>query len=238
MKNLLKKPMFLRAALGLVLLCLWAASTNAADGHKMLDKKGEWTGTWTTLGLACEGGRCDDGVTAAKDIPAGFKQNHKGWLNSADADMVESKLFEPGHGLSVVRGQVMDGQDEGTTLVEVFDYAGNEIFSKMYGYKGDKANGGMKKWSVRAEDFGLTGWRGVTIRYTMTDEGGGPNRKPNKNGISFVHTYRADPSCQPLQNTGRSAHKGNGKGRTTISTAPQPNRNATQRDNRSRDRRN
>jgi hypothetical protein len=189
----------MRLTLALVAL-LGAAPVTAADGHRMLSRASDWnTIAADGCGLACQ----ENGIRPATDIPRAFQQNRRGWLNSADASVIESRLFAPEHGLSIVRGRVMDGQDEGTTRVQVFDFSGNEIFSKLYGYKGDKADGDVKKWSIRAADFGKQGWRGVTIRYTMTDEGGGPNRKPNKNGISFVHDFRADASCQPMQNAGR-----------------------------------
>jgi hypothetical protein len=189
----------MRLTLALV-TALVATPLSAADGHRMLAAPGHWTTVSADgCGLACNA----NGVRHATDIPDRFRQNRQGWLNSADARVIESKLVTPEHGLAVVRGAIMDGQDEGTTRVQVFNFAGEEVFSKFYDYKGDKADGKVKTWSVRARDHGQNGWRGVTIRYTMTDEGGGPDRRPNKNGISFIHSYRADASCQPAQNAGR-----------------------------------
>jgi hypothetical protein len=189
----------MRLTLALV-ATLAATPLTAADGHRMLSAARDWTTLEAEgCGLACE----SNGVRPATDIPRAFQQNREGWLNSADASVIESKLAAPEHGIAVLRGAIMDGQDEGTTRVQVFNFAGEEVFSKFYDYKGDNADGKVKTWSVRARDHGQNGWRGVTIRYTMTDEGGGPDRRPNKNGISFIHSYRADASCQPAQNAGR-----------------------------------
>jgi hypothetical protein len=202
----------MRLTLALV-AALTATPLTAADGHRMLAAASHWS----TLAAAGCGLACDtNGVRPATDIPAGFEQNRRGWLNSADASVIESKQLAPEHGIAALQGAIMDGQDEGTTRVQVFNFAGKEIFSKLYAYKGDKADGEVKTWRIRAADYGQTGWRGVTIRYTMTDEGGGPDRKPNKNGISFVHSYRADQSCAPAQaaDRGRAAEQRRGaKGR-------------------------
>jgi hypothetical protein len=189
----------MRLTLALV-ATLAATPLTAADGHRMLSAARDWTTLEAEgCGLACE----SNGVRPATDIPRAFQQNREGWLNSADASVIESKLAAPEHGIAVLRGAIMDGQDEGTTRVQVFNFDGGEIFSKLYGYKGDKADGNVKTWSLRASDFGQSGWRGVTIRYTMTDEGGGPDRTPNKNGISFTHAYRADASCEPARHADR-----------------------------------
>jgi len=205
----------MRLSLALVAV-LAATPLTAADGHKMLSAPHHWTTLAADgCGLACQ----DNGVRPATDVPAAFQQSRRGWLNSADASVIESKLVAPRHGLAVVRGAIMDGQDEGTTRVQVFNFAGDEVFSKLYRYKGDKADGDVKTWSIRAADFRQNGWRGVTIRYTMTDEGAlpGENRTPNKNGISFVHSYRADPTCQPARNAnrGRAAERRERSGKGT-----------------------